>query len=90
MIGAIGFMFYYAVWEEEDFMLLALYFIGITCFILVSILHCSCGTMFKSLIHFIILTPTYVNVFIIFSMCNIHDVTWGSRIDDLTEREKAL
>ena len=41
-----------------------------------------------SIIHFIIATPTYVNVFTIYAMCNIHDITWGNRADSQTQAEK--
>ena len=34
---------------------------------------------FQGLVSIILLTPTYVNIFSIYAICNIHDVTWGSR-----------
>ena len=30
-------------------------------------------------ISYLFLTPTYVNMFTIYSYCNIHDITWGNR-----------
>ena len=33
----------------------------------------------KGLVYVTYLSPTYVNIFTIFSISNIHDVTWGSR-----------
>lgn len=40
-------------------------------------------------LHFLLMTPIYVNVFQIYAICNIHDCTWGNRPDNLTEEEKA-
>ena len=42
---------------------------------------CRCN-LFKALIGFVsylFLTPTYINMFITYSFCNIHDVSWGNR-----------
>lgn len=33
----------------------------------------------KGVVYAIYLSPTYVNIFTIYSISNIHDVTWGSR-----------
>lgn len=33
----------------------------------------------KGIVYAIYLSPTYVNIFTIYSISNIHDVTWGSR-----------
>ena len=33
--------------------------------------------------------PTYMNIFIIYSFCNVHDVTWGTRDSNLINNEKA-
>lgn len=37
---------------------------------------------------FIFLTGTYVNLFNIYAICNIHDCTWGNRPDKQTDEEK--
>ena len=42
----------------------------------------------KGSIHFIAMTPTYVNIFLIYAICNIHDCTWGTRPDDMKEEER--
>ena len=34
------------------------------------------------------MVPTYVNIFIIYSICNVHDCTWGNRPDKLNDDEK--
>ena len=33
----------------------------------------------KGLIYLVFLSPTYVIIFGIYSACNIHDISWGSR-----------
>lgn len=44
----------------------------------------------KGLVYVTYLSPTYVNIFTIYSISNIHDVTWGSRptTDDSNATEK--
>ena len=37
---------------------------------------------------YIALIPTYINVFLIYSICNVHDCTWGNRPDQLSNEEK--
>ncbi|SPN97353.1 probable Chitin synthase 3 [Cephalotrichum gorgonifer] len=38
--------------------------------------------MITSLIQYILLTPTYVNVLNVYAFCNTHDVSWGTKGDD--------
>lgn len=68
-------------------------------FVLPLLLNCrklKCCDFTKGVIYTIYLSPTYVNIFTIYSISNIHDVTWGSRpsIQDSTlkavERKKEL
>jgi len=46
--------------------------------------------VFFGLISYIVMTPTYVNTFVIFAFANLHDVTWGNRqtIEDPNEKKK--
>ena len=59
-----------------------------SCFALGVLLHCAVMTILKGVLHYLFLTPTYVNVFLIYSICNIHDCTWGNRPDLLSAEEK--
>lgn len=34
---------------------------------------------FKGLLYVFFMSPTYINIMTIFAICNIHDVSWGSR-----------
>lgn len=40
------------------------------------------------ILSYIFMTGTYVNIFLIYSICNIHDVSWGNRPDKMTKEEK--
>lgn len=57
-------------------------------FTLVVLLTCSVMTILKGIFHYLFLTPTYVNIFLIYSICNTHDCSWGNRPDLLTNEEK--
>ena len=39
-------------------------------------------------IQFLLATPIYINIFTIYAICNIHDVSWGNRAQELTQEEK--
>lgn len=41
--------------------------------------------MLTSLVQYILLTPTYVNVLNVYAFCNTHDVSWGTKGDDKAE-----
>ena len=45
--------------------------------------------MLKGVLQFLIMTPTYVNVLIMYANANIHDCTWGNRPDTLSRAEQA-
>jgi len=40
----------------------------------------------KGVIYTIYLSPTYINIFTIYAIANIHDVTWGSRPSVVTSQ----
>ena len=50
-------------------------------------INCKCNLckIILGFISYLFLTPTYVNMFIVYSFCNIHDVTWGNRATNLSE-----
>lgn len=76
---------------EDNYWVLALVCYNIGLYIVTPLLHNPCYNikiLAVGFIQFITLIPTYVNVFQIYSICNIQDVTWGNRPDKLTEDEK--
>lgn len=42
--------------------------------------------MITSLVQYVLLTPTYVNVLNVYAFCNTHDVSWGTKGDDKAEK----
>lgn len=60
----------------------------ILAFAVIIILNCEIWTIAKGVFHYIFLIPTYVNIFLIYSICNVHDCTWGNRPDALSSDEK--
>ena len=73
--------------SDDDAVLLFLFALVMGVFAMASALYCCIIDIVKGYIQFIMMTPTYVNIFIIYAICNIHDVTWGSRADTLTADE---
>jgi hypothetical protein len=57
------------------------------------ILHCgelSVIDFLKGIVYLIFLSPTYINIISLYSICNIHDISWGSRPagDDVSKASK--
>jgi len=47
-----------------------------------SFLHFEPWHMFTSFLQYMFLLPTYVNILMMYAMCNLHDVTWGTKGDN--------
>ncbi|KAF5352445.1 hypothetical protein D9756_005849 [Leucocoprinus leucothites] len=52
-----------------------LYFIG-------SFMHLEPWHMFTSFAQYMFFLPSYVNILMMYAMCNLHDVTWGTKGDN--------
>ncbi|KAI0800657.1 chitin synthase 2 [Fomes fomentarius] len=52
-----------------------LYFLG-------SLIHLEPWHMFTSFIQYMFWLPSYVNILMMYAMCNLHDVTWGTKGDN--------
>ena len=61
-------------------------FVLTVCFAVVIVINNQCS-IFKQVIQYIILVPTYMNIFFIYAICNVNDCTWGNRPDKLTSEE---
>ena len=73
----------------QNFQLNILIILGIaSIFLFIVLLNGEVWTIFKGIFHYIFFIPTYMNIFIIYSICNIHDCTWGNRPDKLNSEEK--
>ncbi|KAJ7500249.1 glycosyltransferase family 2 protein [Mycena galericulata] len=47
-----------------------------------SFVHMEPWHMFTSFIQYMFFLPSYVNILMIYAMCNLHDVTWGTKGDN--------
>ncbi|KAK5112716.1 hypothetical protein LTR62_003814 [Meristemomyces frigidus] len=51
-----------------------------------SILFLDPWHMVTSFIQYLLLTPTYINILNVYAFCNTHDITWGTKGDDVAEK----
>jgi len=47
-----------------------------------SFMHLEPWHMFTSFLQYMFLLPSYVNILMMYAMCNLHDVTWGTKGDN--------
>ncbi|KAF8559990.1 glycosyltransferase family 2 protein [Imleria badia] len=52
-----------------------------------SFMHFEPWHMFTSFIQYMFLLPSYVNILMMYAMCNLHDVTWGTKGDNTTAKD---
>lgn len=97
-IGTILLVLYF-IYKENDFQndgwksstSMGLIVISLLMFVITLLLNFeSFFSIIRGIIHFILLTGTYVNIFTIYAICNIHDCSWGNRPDLKTEAEKKM
>jgi chitin synthase len=43
--------------------------------------------MFTSFLQYMFLLPSYVNILMMYAMCNLHDVTWGTKGDNGSQKD---
>ncbi|GMM33037.1 hypothetical protein DASC09_003620 [Saccharomycopsis crataegensis] len=58
-------------------------------YFLASFLYFEPWHMFTSFLQYLLISPTYINVLNIYAFCNLHDLSWGNRDDEIIE-EKPL
>lgn len=51
-------------------------------YFIASFMHFEPWHMFTSFIQYMFLLPSYVNILMMYAMCNLHDVTWGTKGDN--------
>ncbi|KAH8809363.1 chitin synthase [Xylogone sp. PMI_703] len=56
-----------------------------TFWLILAIISGSPGHMFNSIIQYIILLPMRINVSNLYALCQIHDISWGTRGDNLPQ-----
>ncbi|KAJ7611002.1 chitin synthase 2 [Roridomyces roridus] len=51
-------------------------------YFMASFMHFEPWHMFTSFIQYMFFLPSYVNILMMYAMCNLHDVTWGTKGDN--------
>lgn len=51
-------------------------------YLISSFMHFEPWHMFTSFAQYMFLLPSYVNILMMYAMCNLHDVTWGTKGDN--------
>ncbi len=49
------------------------------CYFLSALMHGALFSLLLTLPQYLYMLPTYVNMFSIFSFCNMHDISWGTK-----------
>eukprot|EP00359_Climacostomum_virens_P002109 CAMPEP_0204898632 /NCGR_PEP_ID=MMETSP1397-20131031/1407_1 /ASSEMBLY_ACC=CAM_ASM_000891 /TAXON_ID=49980 /ORGANISM="Climacostomum Climacostomum virens, Strain Stock W-24" /LENGTH=797 /DNA_ID=CAMNT_0052066515 /DNA_START=163 /DNA_END=2556 /DNA_ORIENTATION=+ len=62
--------------------------ITVFCFTFTPLVYKEFGTVMTNIVQFVLMTPTYVNIFMVYAICNTHDCTWGNRPDKLKDEER--
>lgn len=52
-----------------------------------SFMHLEPWHMFTSFIQYMFLLPSYINILMMYAMCNLHDVTWGTKGDNGSSKD---
>lgn len=52
-----------------------------------SFMHFEPWHMFTSFIQYMFFLPSYVNILMMYAMCNLHDVTWGTKGDNGSSKD---
>lgn len=56
-------------------------------YLIASILFLEPWHMFTSIIQYYLMSPSFVSVFGVYSMCNVHDVSWGTKGSDKVQTD---
>ena len=59
-------------------------------FLLILIINNATFGVLTGVIQFLMATPVYINIFTIYAITNIHDVSWGNRASELTQQERDM
>ncbi|KAH8835645.1 chitin synthase [Flagelloscypha sp. PMI_526] len=52
-----------------------------------SLLHAEPWHMLTSFVQYLFFLPSYVNILMMYAMCNLHDVTWGTKGDNGSQKD---
>ena len=68
-----------ATFASISVIFISMYILSFVLPLLMNAPHLKICDFLKGIVYSIYLTPTYINIFRIYAISNIHDVTWGSR-----------
>ncbi|KAJ3009178.1 Chitin synthase, class 2 [Thoreauomyces humboldtii] len=54
-------------------------------YLFASLAHLDAWHILTCMVQYLLLLPTYINVFQIYAFCNLHDVSWGTKGDNAVE-----
>jgi chitin synthase len=66
-----------------DLTLVLIFYAGFSllCFLFTALVHGQFFWIVRGILQFIAMLPCYINIYLIYAFCNVHDVTWGLRND---------
>ncbi|GAA5968593.1 hypothetical protein JCM8115_003796 [Rhodotorula mucilaginosa] len=83
MIGAAIFCVYKAVELSADSLIMAQIVISLVstygCYLLSSLIALDPWHMVTSILQYLLLAPSYINLLSCFAFCNLHDLSWGTK-----------
>ncbi|POY76549.1 putative Chitin synthase [Rhodotorula taiwanensis] len=83
MLGAAVFCVYKAVELSADSLIMAQIVISLVstygCYLLSSFIALDPWHMFTSILQYLLLAPSYINLLSCFAFCNLHDLSWGTK-----------
>ncbi|KAI8818729.1 chitin synthase-domain-containing protein [Fimicolochytrium jonesii] len=50
-----------------------------------SVLHLDPWHCVTSMVQYLLLLPVYINVFMVYAFCNLHDISWGTKGDNVAQ-----
>ncbi|WVO21516.1 uncharacterized protein IAS62_002825 [Cryptococcus decagattii] len=77
-----------ALLENKTFVQLALSLMATYgLYLISSLLYFEPWHMLTSFVQYLLLLPSYVNILLIYAMCNLHDVSWGTKGDNGSSKD---
>ncbi|KAI8922159.1 chitin synthase-domain-containing protein [Powellomyces hirtus] len=54
-------------------------------YLISSLLHLDPWHCITSMLQYLLLLPVYINVFMVYAFCNLHDISWGTKGDNVAQ-----
>ncbi|KNC96957.1 uncharacterized protein SPPG_09498 [Spizellomyces punctatus DAOM BR117] len=58
-------------------------------YVLSSLIHLDPWHVITSMAQYMLLLPVYINVFMVYAFCNLHDISWGTKGDNVAQMATA-